>query len=249
MHGGRYAGPGLRSLSRLWGGGAFALCARGDGDRLQGSLRTDPAPLGVFWRYAGSVLRSLSRLWGGGAFALCARVFGDRLQGSLQPDPAAAGTDEWWDPTSPKHFRGRAISPKAPRPQTRTALEMGPHPGAPQAASGEPKTNSAEPDLRSLMRLRQGGTFTRCAQCAGVCLQGSLRSDPAVAGTVLCGRQSLRVSQQQRSSISWTPAAWKRGFPSSARTARVSMAKRSPKRLSMVGASMDQGGPAMRDWS
>ena len=152
------AGPGLRSLRRLWRGGAFALCARGDGDRLQGSLRTDPAPLGVFWRSAGSGLRSLRRLGGGGAFARCARGVGDRLQGSLRPDPAAAGT-------------------------------------------------------------------------------------------VLCGRQSLRVSQQQRSSISWTPAAWKRGFPSSARTARVSMAKRSPKRLSIVGASTDQGGPAMRDWS
>ena len=165
------------------------------------------------------------------------------------PIPRSRGTGEWWEPTSPKHFRGRAISPKAPRPQTRTALEMGPHPGAPQAASGEPKTNSAEPVLRSLRRLWRGGAFARCARGDGDRLQGSLRPDSAVAGTVLCGRQSLRVSQQQRSSISGTPAAWKRGFPSSARTARVSMAKRSPKRLSMVGASMDQGGPAMRDWS
>ena len=73
------------------------------------------------------------------AFARCARGDGDRLQGSLRPDPAVAGMDEWWDPTSPKHFRGRAISPKAPRPQTRTALEMGPYPEGPRAASGGQK--------------------------------------------------------------------------------------------------------------
>ena len=66
--GGRSAGSVLRSLRRLGGGGAFALCARGDGDRLQGSLQPDPAPLGVFWRYAGSVLRSLRRLGGGLGF-------------------------------------------------------------------------------------------------------------------------------------------------------------------------------------
>ena len=34
----------------------------------QGSLRTDPAPLGVFGRSAGSVLRALRRLWGGWGF-------------------------------------------------------------------------------------------------------------------------------------------------------------------------------------
>ena len=153
------------------------------------------------------------------------------------------------NPTSPKHFRGRAISPKAPRPQTRTALEMGPYPGGPRATSGEPKTNSAEPDLRSRRRLREDKASTPCARGDGDRLQGSLRPNPAFAGACVCGRQSLRVSQQQRSSISGTPAAWKRGFPSSARTARVSMAKRSPKSCSMVGASMDQGGPAMRDWS
>ncbi len=175
------------------------------------------------------------------------RVFASKARSS--PIPRSRGTGEWWDPTSPKHFRGRAISPKAPRLQTRTALEMGPHPGGPRAASGEPKTNSAEPDLRSRRRLREDKASARCARGDGDRLQGLLRPDPAAAGTVLCGRQSLRVSQQQRSSISGTPAAWKRGFPSSARTARVSMAKRSPKRLSMVGASMDQGGPAMRDWS
>ncbi len=151
--------------------------------------------------------------------------------------------------TSPVHFRGRAISPKAPRPQSRNALEMGPYPGSPRATSGEPKTNSAGPDLRSRRRLREDKASTRCARGDGDRLQGSLRPDPAFASTVLCGRQSLRVSQQQRSSISGTPAAWKRGFPSSARTARVSMAKRSPNNCSMVGASMDQGGPAMRDWS
>jgi hypothetical protein len=70
---------------------AFALCARGFGDRFQGSLRTDPAPLGVFGRSAGSVLRSLRKLWGGSAFALCARGFGDRFQGSLRTDPAPLG--------------------------------------------------------------------------------------------------------------------------------------------------------------
>ena len=41
----RSAVSGLRSLSRLWEGGAFALCARGLGVRLQGSLRPDTAPL------------------------------------------------------------------------------------------------------------------------------------------------------------------------------------------------------------
>ena len=30
------------------------------------------------------------------------------------------------NPTSPKRLRGRAISPKAPRPQTRTTAEIGP---------------------------------------------------------------------------------------------------------------------------
>ena len=44
---GRSAGPGLRALRRLWGGEAFALRAGDFGDRFQGSLRTDPAPLGV----------------------------------------------------------------------------------------------------------------------------------------------------------------------------------------------------------
>ena len=64
---------GLRSLSRLWEGGSFALCARGWGVRLQGSLRPDTAPLGFWVGSAVSGLRSLSRLWGGWAFALCAR--------------------------------------------------------------------------------------------------------------------------------------------------------------------------------
>lgn len=63
------------------------------------------------------------------------------------------------------------------------------------------------------------------------------------------GRQSLRVSQQHRSSISATPAAWNRGFPSSVRMARVSMENRSSKRRSIVVAATDQGGPATRDWS
>ena len=47
------AASGLRSLSRLWGGGAFALCARGLGVRLQGSLRPDTAPLGFLVGCAG----------------------------------------------------------------------------------------------------------------------------------------------------------------------------------------------------
>ena len=47
-----YAVSGLRSLSRLWGGGAFALCARGLGVRLQGLLRPDTAPLGFLVGYA-----------------------------------------------------------------------------------------------------------------------------------------------------------------------------------------------------
>ena len=89
------------------------------------------------------------------------RVIASKARSS--PIPRSRGTGEWWDPTSPKHFRGRAISPKAPRPQTRTALEMGPYPEGPRAASGEPKTNSAEPDLRSLRRLWRGGAFAPCA--------------------------------------------------------------------------------------
>ncbi|MEY4325413.1 MAG: hypothetical protein RIS24_1584 [Verrucomicrobiota bacterium] len=43
------AGPVLRALRKLWGGLGFrAARARGLGDRFQGSLRTDPAPLGVW---------------------------------------------------------------------------------------------------------------------------------------------------------------------------------------------------------
>ena len=46
----------------------FRAVRWGFGDCLQGSLRTDPAPLGVFWGSAGSVLRSLRRLGGGLGF-------------------------------------------------------------------------------------------------------------------------------------------------------------------------------------
>ncbi len=47
----------------------LSRCARGDFVvRLQGSLRPDPAPLGVFGRSAGSGLRALRRLWGGLGF-------------------------------------------------------------------------------------------------------------------------------------------------------------------------------------
>jgi hypothetical protein len=61
-------GIGPTRAEEALGGSAFALCARDFGDRFQGSLRTDPAPLGVFGRSAGSVLRSLRRLWGGLGF-------------------------------------------------------------------------------------------------------------------------------------------------------------------------------------
>jgi hypothetical protein len=49
------AGSVLRSLRKLWGVGAFALCARVFGDRFQGSLRTDPAPLGEAFGSEGGV--------------------------------------------------------------------------------------------------------------------------------------------------------------------------------------------------
>jgi hypothetical protein len=62
------AGSVLRALRKLWGGSAFALCARGFGDRFQGLLRTDPAPLGVLGGSAGSVLRALRKLGGGSGF-------------------------------------------------------------------------------------------------------------------------------------------------------------------------------------
>jgi hypothetical protein len=70
---GRVPGVGLHGTApalagRRRGEGVFALCARGFGDRLQGSLRTDPAPLGVLGRSAGPVLRSLRRLWEGLGF-------------------------------------------------------------------------------------------------------------------------------------------------------------------------------------
>jgi hypothetical protein len=43
------AGSVLRSQEGSGEDWVFALCARGFGDRLQCSLRTDPAPLGVWW--------------------------------------------------------------------------------------------------------------------------------------------------------------------------------------------------------
>ena len=58
----RGIGPALaeEALGRM----RLSRCARGVfGVRLQGSLRTDPAPLGVFWRSAGPVLRSQGT-WG-----------------------------------------------------------------------------------------------------------------------------------------------------------------------------------------
>jgi hypothetical protein len=44
---GRSAGTVLRAQEGSGEDEAFALCARGFGDRLQCSLRTDPAPLGI----------------------------------------------------------------------------------------------------------------------------------------------------------------------------------------------------------
>jgi hypothetical protein len=46
------AGSVLRTQEGSGEDGAFALCARGFGDRFQGSLRPDPATLGVFGRSA-----------------------------------------------------------------------------------------------------------------------------------------------------------------------------------------------------
>jgi hypothetical protein len=88
-----------RSAGRIWGlrgigptlaeealgVGAFALCARGFGVRFQGSLRTDPAPLGCFLECGPTLAEEAL---GVGAFALCARDFGVRFQGSLRTDPA-----------------------------------------------------------------------------------------------------------------------------------------------------------------
>jgi hypothetical protein len=56
------AGSVLRTQEGSGEDGAFALCARGFGDRFQGSLRPDPATLGVLvWALAG-------RLGGGRGF-------------------------------------------------------------------------------------------------------------------------------------------------------------------------------------
>jgi hypothetical protein len=63
---GRSAGTVLRSLRRLWGGWGFrALRAGVFVVRLQGSLRTDPAPLGV---------------WGAPRERSCARTLAGRLR-------------------------------------------------------------------------------------------------------------------------------------------------------------------------
>ena len=113
---------GLRSLSRLWGGLAFALCARGLGcspprlatarhrsARFFGGLRESPGgqshlftqkgPLYTismtFNDFRGNGPALAGRRWGGGAIALCARGWGDRLQCSLRPDSAAAWVGVW----------------------------------------------------------------------------------------------------------------------------------------------------------
>jgi hypothetical protein len=48
------AGTVLRALRKLWGGGAFALCAGGFGVRFQSLLRTDPAAAGGGLGFLGS---------------------------------------------------------------------------------------------------------------------------------------------------------------------------------------------------
>jgi hypothetical protein len=85
----RSAGSVLRSQEGSGEDGAFALCARDFGDRLQCLLRTDPAPLGV-WGVLRGIGPTLAEeaLGADGAFALCARGFGVRFQGLLRTDPA-----------------------------------------------------------------------------------------------------------------------------------------------------------------
>jgi len=71
----RGTGPALaeEALGRM----GLSRCARGIfGVRFQGSLRTDPAPLGVLGRSAGPVLRSLRRLWEGLGFRAVREGFG-----------------------------------------------------------------------------------------------------------------------------------------------------------------------------
>ncbi len=66
---GRSAGSVLRALRKLGRGGAFALRAGVFGDRFQGSLRTDPAPLGV-WALRGNGPALAGNVGAGWAFAL-----------------------------------------------------------------------------------------------------------------------------------------------------------------------------------
>ena len=72
------------------------------------------------------------------------RLQSSGFQSSLNLHRLRKGTAT--NPTSPKHLRGRAISPKAPRPQSRTAANAhlsvtGSYPGGPRAATGRAKTN------------------------------------------------------------------------------------------------------------
>jgi hypothetical protein len=87
----RSAGSVLHSQVGSGKDGAFALRARFFAVRLQGSLRTAPAPLGVFGGSAGSVLRSQGTL--GPAELSRYRARGIRMSTflcSLRPEPAAA---------------------------------------------------------------------------------------------------------------------------------------------------------------
>ena len=91
----RSAGSVLRSQVGSGKDGVFALRARFFAVRLQGSLRTAPAPLGVFGGSAGSVLRSQGTL--GPAELSRYRARGIRMSTflcSLRPEPAAAGLIE-----------------------------------------------------------------------------------------------------------------------------------------------------------
>jgi hypothetical protein len=79
---------------------SFRAAARGNGFvRLQGSLRPDPAPLGVFGALRGTGPTLAEEALGRISFRAAARGIGFvRLQGSLRPDPAAAGVSPEEDP-------------------------------------------------------------------------------------------------------------------------------------------------------
>ena len=120
------------------------------------------------WDNCGSSLFSVGK--GGGDTWKVARArqglacSGSAAEANLpkpQPHPHASAV-YWKDghshcPTSPKRLRGRAISPKAPRPQTWIAAEpnrrrpdrseIGPYLGGPRAASGGAKKPTVSDDV------------------------------------------------------------------------------------------------------